>query len=259
MKKALLLFWLVCFSTVMAQKPVAANSYALNADAFLGYDALGAWYSISENVLSKTTPTELRQYKNPQLGKIARVDLQNPLKLVVFFKNFNTVVLLDNQLNETQKINLSENNNPILALGIGLASGNRLWLYDGLSQKIGLYDYTKKDFQKLTTPLANPITYYDSDFNYFRWVDEQRRAFRCDVYGKIDALGIIPENEQLQWATETVLIYKKGGDLYWYDFVGNKSTLIEIDKKTFKNFTYKDQILSIFTDQGITNYKISIP
>ena len=61
------------------------------------------------------------------------------------------------------------------------------------------------------------------------------------------------------WATDTVLLYKKGGDLYRYDFVGNKSTLIEIGEKTFKNFTYKDQILSIFTDQGITNYKITIP
>jgi hypothetical protein len=47
--------------------------------------------------------------------------------------------------------------------------------------------------------------------------------------------------------------------LYRYDFVDNKSTLIEISEKTFKNFTYKDQILSIFTNQGITNYKITLP
>jgi hypothetical protein len=167
--------------------------------------------------------------------------------------------LLDNQLNVTQKIDLSDNSNSVLALGIGLASGNRLWLYDGLSQKIGLYDYTKKDFQKLTTPLVNTIVYYESDFNYFRWIDDQHHAFRCDVYGKITALGTVPENDQMQWTTDAILIYKKGGDLYWYEFVGNKSTLIEIGEKTFKKFTYKDQILSIFTNQVITNYKITIP
>ncbi len=79
------------------------------------------------------------------------------------------------------------------------------------------------------------------------------------MYGKIQVLGIVPENVQIQWVTDAIVFYKKDNDLYRYDFVGNKSTLIEIDKKTFKKFTYKDQILSIFTDHGITNYKITIP
>ncbi|WP_309641977.1 hypothetical protein [Flavobacterium sp.] len=259
MKKVFALFWLICFSNALAQKPVAVDTFALNADTFLGYDSLGAMYSVSENVLTKKTDKEIRQFKHPQLGKITRVDLQNPLKIVVFFGDFNTVILLDNQLNETQKIDLSDNNNSVLALGIGLASGNRLWLYNGLSQKIGLYDYTKKDFQKLTTPLAHTMVDYESDFNYFRWMDDEYHAFNCDVYGKIEALGTVPEYDQMQWVTDAVLLYKKGGELYRYEFVGNKSTLIEIDKKTFKKFTYKDQILSIFTDQGITNYKITVP
>jgi hypothetical protein len=30
---------------------------------------------------------------------------QNPLNIVLFYENFNVVILLDNQLNETQKIN----------------------------------------------------------------------------------------------------------------------------------------------------------
>lgn len=259
MKKVFALFLLVCFSTVLAQKPILVNALSFSADTFLGYDALGAVYTISENVLTKKTARETWQFKQPQLGKISRVDLQNPLKIVVFFQNFNTLVLLDNQLNETQKIDLSDSANPLLPLGVGLASGNRLWLYDGLTQKIGLYDYTKKDFQKLTTPLTNAVVYYESDFNYFKWIDVQRHAYRCNIYGQIDVLGKVPECDQLLWAADTVLLYKKGGDLYRYDFVGNKSTLIEIGEKTFKNFTYKDQILSIFTNQGITNYKITIP
>lgn len=259
MKRIIALFLLLCFSNVMAQKLEAIDTFALKADTFLGYDSLGAWYAISDNVLTKTNKQGSWEFKLPQLGKIKQVDLQNPLKIIVFFQDFNSVVLLDNQLNVTQKIDLSDNTNPLLALGIGLASGNRIWLYDGLSQKIGLYDYTKKDFQKLTTPLANSMVYYESDFNYFRWIDDQLQAFICDVYGKIQALGIVPENDQMQWLTDAIVLYQKGPDLYRYEFVGNKSTLIEIGEKTFKKFTYKDQILSIFTDHGITNYKITIP
>jgi len=259
MKRVCLLVLLILFSNVMAQKLEPIHSFELKADTFLGYDSLGAWYTLSENILTKTTKQGNWEFKLPQLGKIKHVDLQNPLKIIVFFQNFNTVVVLDNQLNLTQKIDLSDNRNPLLALGIGLASGNRLWVYDGLSQKIGLYDYTKKDFQKLTTPLSNSMVYYESDFNYFRWIDDQHQAFICDVYGKIQISGIVPENVQMLWATDAIVFYKKDNDLYRYDFVGNKSTLIEIDKKTFKKFTYKDQILSIFTDHGITNYKITIP
>lgn len=259
MKKVCALFLLVCFSTVLAQEPILVDKIPFTADAFLGYDALNASYTISENVLTKKTARETWEFKQPQLGKISRVDLQNPLKIVVFFQNFNTLVLLDNQLNETQKIDLSDGINPLLPLGVGLASGNRLWLYDGLTQKIGLFDYTKKDFQKLTTPLTNAVVYYESDYNYFKWIDGQRHAYRCNIYGQIDALGEVPEYDQLLWATDAILLYKKEGDLYRYDFVDNKSTLIEISEKTFKNFTYKDQILSIFTNRQIKNYKLTLP
>jgi hypothetical protein len=56
-----------------------------------------------------------------------------------------------------------------------------------------------------------------------------------------------------------MLIYRKANNLFAYDLLEKKSSLIEIEEKTFKNFTYKDQILSIFTDHGITNYKIAVP
>ena len=177
----------------------------------------------------------------------------------MFFQSFNTVILLDNQLNETLKIELANTENPILPIAIGLASGNRLWIYNSLSQKIGLYDYAKKDLQPLTTPFVNNVRYYESDFNYFRWTDEFGNAFRCDVYGKVVALGEVPVSEQIQWVSDAIILYKKDTKLYEYDFASTKSTLIEIGEKTFKKFSFKDQILSIFTNQGITNYKITVP
>jgi hypothetical protein len=72
-------------------------------------------------------------------------------------------------------------------------------------------------------------------------------------------LGILPENKQFIWTSEHSILYESAGDLYAYNFNDNKRLFIEIDKKSFKKFTYKDQILSIFTDQGISNYKISLP
>jgi hypothetical protein len=258
MKKMLLLL-LLCFCSAVAQKPVLRNTFPLTADTFVGYDALGAYYTITNNVLTKAMGEQKWQYKNPQLGKIAKVDLQNPLKIVLFYQDLNTVIIVDNQLNETTNINLNDSNNPIVPIGIGLASGNRLWIYNNLTMKIGLYDYAKRDLKPLTIPFANNVTSYSSDFNFFQWVDEKGNAYRCDVYGKIKSLGVFPDNEEIQWVSDSMLIYRKANNLFAYDLLEKKSSLIEIEEKTFKNFTYKDQILSIFTAHGITNYKIAVP
>ena len=86
------------------------------------------------------------------------------MKILLFFESFNTVVTLDNQLNEIQKINFSDVNNSIVVTKIGMASQNQFWIYNALNQKIGLFDYTKNTY----TPLGNPIEVsfkdYQSDF-----------------------------------------------------------------------------------------------
>ena len=259
MKINYVLLLLLCFLSVVGQKPILKNSVSLNADTFLGYDSLGAFYSITNNVLTKQMGEQKWQYKNPQLGKIAKVDLQNPLKIVLFYQDFNTVLLLDNQLNETTNINLNDSNNPIVPIGVGLAAGNRLWIYNNLTLKVGLYDYSKRELKPLTVPFTNNVTSYSSDFNFFQWVDEQGNAYRCDVYGKIKTLGVVPNNDEIQYISDSMLVYRKANNLFAYDVLEKKSNLIDIDEKTFKNFTFKDQILSIFTDHGITNYKIAVP
>jgi hypothetical protein len=47
--------------------------------------------------------------------------------------------------------------------------------------------------------------------------------------------------------------------LFLQDLKKNRIYTIENVDKSFKKFYYKDQILAIFTDQEITNYKITIP
>jgi len=263
MKKLFCFALLFFISFVSAQEKkwigIRTDSIAIKADSFIGNDLFGAWYFVQNNTFIKKSRTKTWQYKNPSLGKITKSDIQNPLKIILFYENFNTVVLLDNQLNETQKINLSENSLPIVAGAVGIAFGNRLWIYNSLTQQIGLLDYLKNEYRSITTPFKGNLKYYNSDFNYFQWINEQSEWYRCDIYGKVTFLGKIPETDDLQIVSDTALIYKKDNQLHYFSLDGNKATLIDFDEKTFKSFSYKDQILSIFTKQGITNYKITLP
>lgn len=263
MKNPLPLFFILLFAVCFGQNKTYVatklNSIALTADNFLGYDQFGFYHSIKNNVLSKNKKEESFEYKNISLGKPTKIEVQNPLKIILFYENFNTIVLLDNQLSETQKINLSENDVPIIATATGIASQNRLWIYNSLTQQIGLFDYLKNSFQSITPSLQGNLKYYESDFNTFQWIDNNLNWYSCDVFGKIKTLGIVTDFDQIQAITTQVVVFSKDGRLYVKDLSKNTISPIENVEKSFKIFYYKDQILSIFTNQEITNYKISIP
>jgi hypothetical protein len=178
---------------------------------------------------------------------------------MLFYENFNTIVLLDNQLSETQKINFSENDIPILATATGIASQNRLWIYNSLTQQIGLFDYLKNNFQSITPSFQGNLKYYESDFNSFQWIDDKLNWYSCDVFGKITTLGKVADFDQIQVIANEEVIFSKEGKLFIENLKKNSIYQIENVDKSFKKFYYKEQILSIFTNQEITNYKITIP
>ena len=251
---------LFCSSLIFAQpKLVKIDSQILVADSFLGYDSFGWHYYIVNNIFNKEKDGKLLQYKNIALGKIAAVDLQNPLKLVLFYENFNTAILLDNQLNETQQVHFSKNTVPLVAAAIGMASQNRLWIYNSLSQKIGLFDYLRKDYVEITVPFNGQITSYESDFNNFYWINDSGYRFTCDVYGKVTEYGKVPNFDQFAIADENWFFYSTLNQLFAFNTKSQKQYLLPIGEKTFKSFNYEAQILSIFTTEGITNYKITLP
>ncbi len=262
-KKIFLFFFILQQTAILAQqqnlKVAVISIQKIDADVFVGFDGMGTVYYLKNNVFYSKNKKELWQYKNVSLGKPTKIDIQNPLKIMLFYENFNTVILLDNQLNETQKINFSENDVPIVASAAGNASQNRLWIYNSLTQQIGLFDFLKNTFQSITPPIQGNLKQYQSDFTTFQWIDSELNWYSCDVFGKITSLGKVPDFNQIQIVDSNDLIFTKDGSLLLQDLKKNSIYTIENVEKSFTNFFYKDQILSIFTNQEITNYKITKP
>ncbi len=93
------LIFLFVLQIAVAQIPAQPDSkLKIQADAFYGFDNFGFAYYGFENALIKEKEGQKSQYQNLALGKISRVDLQNPLNLVLHYANFNAVVLLYNKL-----------------------------------------------------------------------------------------------------------------------------------------------------------------
>ena len=241
--------------------PVASQmgSQFIQADQFVGQDALGYNYFIKNSTLFKIKNGENYQYKNIYLGKISKVDIQNSLKIVVFYESFNTVIILDSLLNEIQKIDFSVNKQNIIASAAGVSSGNNIWIFNSVNQQIGLYDYLKKEYKNIAIPVGGTIKYYQTSFNNFFWIDERNYCYSCDLFGKIIALGKVPDFDLVQLTSTQSVVFKKDDLLYYYALNGDKKTLINLAEKSYLSFYYVDQNLSIFTTEGITKYQINLP
>lgn len=231
----------------------------LECDSFLGFDNQQNSYFIKENVLIKKSSEKSYQYNNLGLGKITRVDFQNPLQVVVFYKNFNTVVLLDNQLNEIKKIDFNLKSTPVTLEAVALSSQNQIWIYDSISSKIGLYNVNTDKFKWISTMLENQILHYESDYIHFYWTDIKLNLYRISIYGTIEKLGIQPKSDAFQLTKNNNSLYLLENEIYYYNLTSKSSSKIAIDEKIISKFFFRDGILSIFTQNEITNYKIILP
>ncbi|WP_293896072.1 hypothetical protein [Flavobacterium sp.] len=263
MKKTLFFFLVFCCTIGFCQskklKTTALDTKELENKTYIGFDGLGNNYYIKDNVFSKQNESQVWEYKNVALGKITSVDYVNPLKIVVFYEDFNTIITLDNQLNEIQKLNIFEIDNAIFASKVGLASQDQFWIYNSLTQQIMLFDYLKNTSKAIGNPIQESIKYTQSDFNNFYWIDEINNWYSIDIFGKITLLANIPPFEKIQIIDNEKLLFSRDNIIYSLNNQTKVVHEIEIVEKSFQNYYYKDQILAIFTNQQIKNYKIKLP
>jgi hypothetical protein len=137
--------------------PLFEKSFALEADHFIGTDALHCFYYVKNEVLYKITEEKTWSYQNVNLGKLSSVDIGNPFKIILFYRDYNTVIVLDNNLNElTGAIGLPGANYNL----VGFASENDLWLYSKDDNLLKRFNYQNKNIQLITQPLS----FYQKDF-----------------------------------------------------------------------------------------------
>ena len=248
-----------CFAQMKNANAEFIEKIALDADAFIGYDKFDYRYFIKDNVLFKVKNGDSFEYKNLTLGKITKVDLLNPLKIIVFYERFNTAITLDNQLNETLKINFSELKTPLAVSKIGMASQNQFWIFDEITSQLYLYDTGNGVLKSIGTPLSEPITFYTSDFNSFTWLDIKKNWYQISIYGSVQKLAYNFDFDLILSANTDAIVYRKNAKIFIYFTKNAEHVQIENFDKTFENLTFKNQILSIFTNQEISNFKITIP
>jgi len=135
----LILYPLSLFSQSAKYKII--KTIPVNA-TFLSSDKLGNCYTVNENYeLFKYSSQGdiLYRYNNVSLGRITYVGTTNPLKILVYYPDYSTIITLDNTLSQTGRINLFElgSNNVSAAC---VAIDNNIWIYDEVLFKLRKFD-----------------------------------------------------------------------------------------------------------------------
>lgn len=149
---------------------------------------------------------EVRKY-----GKLFAMDVTNPLKLLLYYQNFSTVVVLDRFLNVRNVINLRKQN-IFNVKTIATSYDNNIWLFDEGDTKLKKIDDNGQvlsetvDFRIIFDSTPSPVQILDRE-GFVTLYDPNKGFYILDYYGALK--NRIPF---LQWKNVEVI----GNTLYGF-------------------------------------------
>lgn len=228
----------------------------------ISIDDLGYLYLIStQNEVTLYDPNLIQRqaYSNERLGSITSMDTNNPLKLLLFYENYQTIIILDNFLDEIGRYELFDlGYNEINA--VGKSNDNNIWIYDPI-------DYKLKKINTTGRLLVESITMYNEGLEYIRpsflaekgnkvfLYDRNHGFFVFDNLGqyldKIPLAGL----DSFQIINEETIVYISDDTIQTYDLIYKTSkafrSLSDYTKSDIKDVVMTNKFIYLRDNQGV--------
>lgn len=253
--KLILFFFIISVNLLQAQKQEGTILNTLKADKFVGVDVFGRYYFIKDQVFYKKTQNDLKQYINLNLGDLSHVDISNPLRISLFYQDFNTVVILDNQLNPITQINFN-NLSPLRILNAAYtAQNNSLWLVNTEQGILDFFNYPQQKTLHQSPPILSNQALYTANLTHFFEAQEDKIRV-LNVYGNITQEFYFKGTEQLMATANYLYTYAKGN---FYRFNLKTKEVLELDlyENDVKDFYVSKENLYIYKQNKLIYYQIN--
>ncbi|MFC4263242.1 hypothetical protein ACFOWM_10160 [Ferruginibacter yonginensis] len=165
---------LIAGQFTMAEVDILDNIYLFTKDKQLK--------KLKPNGDSAAVFNDVKQYGNPSY-----IDVSNPLKILVYYKNFTTVVVLDRFLSFRNSINF-RNNNIFSVKAITTSYDNNIWIFDDQDFKLkkiaddGSTMSATNDWRQIFDETPIPTKIIDKD-NFVYLYDAEKGFYIFDYYG----------------------------------------------------------------------------
>jgi hypothetical protein len=259
MQKLLFIIFLFGY-TCFAQEQVKASlkdSTHLKAEIIFGVDTFGTlYYSTKDNSFHKKTKDTIITYSNFQLGRITSANTFNSLKINLFYKDFNTVVILDNRLAEIFKIDFNTIKSYKNVSYVSTGFDNTLWIFNQDLQQLELYDYRTNNIRLKTVPVQSDILDLKSDYNNCYLLTENYLY----IYNYFGSLISKHKNEgYISLAfSKANLVLKKNNQLHILQKNKTEIQPIEHPNLLINQFLVTNETVYIYDDETLRQYQLKI-
>lgn len=191
---------------------------------FFTADNIGNAYLVNDDELVKYLPTGkfFTRYSNLKLGSITTVDATNPLKLLVYYRDFQQIVFLDNQL--------SKNSEPVSLELLGYeqtelacaGANNSFWIYNKQNNELIRFDENSKKIastgnlkQVLQTNLVPNFMLEHNGYLFLNCPETGIYVF--DIFGAFSRVISLKNLSYFQLA-EDIIYFQKGAEFCSYNY-----------------------------------------
>lgn len=197
-------------------------------------DPIGNVYVVSSNTLKKfsTAHVQAAVYTNTFLGNIHSVDVSDPLRILLFYKDYNQIIWVDNFLSEIRS--------PVWLDALGIdqvelvcsSSQGGFWVFNSLNNQLQYFDVQLQFVHE--SPTLNILTGPDISPTF---MIEKSRLVYLNVPGTgilvFDRFGNYSKTLPVDVAsifqvTDNYLYYMKDGELYSYDLQTAEFAIMEL-------------------------------
>jgi hypothetical protein len=235
-------------SSVTSSSTLKLNSFIPGDYTYMNVDVLGNIYLItSGNRLLKLNNkrdsvgvfNDVKKYGNPSY-----IDVSNPLKILVYYKNFSTIVALDRFMVFRNNINL-RNKNIFSVNAVATSYDNNFWIFDEQDYKIkkineqGELLLESSDVRQLTEQAPIPTTIIDCDNQLFVY-DINKGFFLFDYYGAFK--NSIPFKDWQNVSVSKDIIY---------GFIGNELLTYQINSLQLKKYSFPESVSDFISIKAI--------
>ena len=250
----------------VAQKDLPVTRVAPGAFAAFTADNLGNLYLLTrENQLKKLNVkgdsmgvfNDVRRY-----GKLYSINAANPLRTLLYYKDFRTVVVLDRLMNPVNVIDLRKQN-MFQVRAVAPAYDNNVWIFDEQESKLKKVDEDGKvvletpDLRLVLQEAPAPTRLFDQN-GYVYAYDPERGMFIFDYYGAMKNKLTLLHWDDVQVIGADIIGRKDGKVLqYVPGTLDIKETVIPARFQQYKDIFIMPQGIYVLEETGVKLYSFS--
>ncbi|MEG1555317.1 MAG: hypothetical protein RR356_01150 [Bacteroidales bacterium] len=256
-KYSCIFFFFSFFSFLQAQNVSPIVLDKVNARE-ITVDLFGNIYLLQEAALYKYSIAGefLCSYSNFTLGSIRSVDVSNPMKIMLFYRDAGSIVFLNDQLSPIiETLDLYAKNLNTISLAT-YSTTNNIILFDHLNMDMIVLDFflNEKSRVHFTFHDFDPIRMVEINEKQLVMNNPATGFYFFDSFGTYEKTIGIKNIDFFQIINHAIYYLKEGG-IYRYDYRKMEEKNIEIQQNNVKQvLVYRDKLILLKTNGNVLIY-----